>query len=155
MPYSATEQQIRELFDGVGAVRHLHLSRFPDSGNFSGLAFLTFQGNRFIRVERCRLDSTRKRRREFISEPEKVDGCCSAYVGNLSWDVTEDDIRGFFEESKIASIRFAFDKKTSNFRGFCHVDFEDDESLERAMKKDQVALHGRPIKIAYAVGNRN
>nr|CAD1844611.1 unnamed protein product [Ananas comosus var. bracteatus] len=31
MPYSATEQQIRELFDGVGAVRHLHLSRFPDS----------------------------------------------------------------------------------------------------------------------------
>ncbi|OAY72869.1 RNA-binding protein CP31B, chloroplastic [Ananas comosus] len=171
MPYSATEQQIRELFDGVGAVRHLHLSRFPDSGNFSGLVFLTFQteddatsslkldgfkmGNRFIRVERCRLDSTRKRRREFISEPEKVDGCCSAYVGNLSWDVTEDDIRGFFEESKIASIRFAFDKKTGNFRGFCHVDFEDDESLERAMKKDQVALHGRPIKIAYAVGNRN
>ncbi|OAY67155.1 putative RNA-binding protein [Ananas comosus] len=148
MPYSATEQQIRELFDGVGAVRHLHLSRFPDSGNFSGLAFLTFQ------IHKGRALQTRfheEKGREFISEPEKVDGCCSAYVGNLSWDVTEDDIRGFFEESKIASIRFAFDKKTSNFRGFCHVDFEDDESLERAMKKDQVALHGRPIKIAYAV----
>lgn len=171
MPYSTTEEEIRALFEGVGPIHQLQLSRFPDSGNFSGLAFVTFEteaavksslkldgkkmGNRILRVERCRGDPQRKRKAEFLSEPKKMDGCFSAYIGNLSWDVTEDDIRECFEMSKIASIRFAYDKNTGAFRGFGHIDFEDDESLEEAMKKNQVELQGRPIKIAYSVSNRN
>lgn len=43
LPYSTTEQQIRDLFKDVGPIQQLQLSRFPDSGNFRGLAFLTFQ----------------------------------------------------------------------------------------------------------------
>lgn len=113
------------------------------------------RGNRFVKIERCRGDPQRKRKSEFLTEPTKVVGCFSAYIGNLSWDVSEDDIRECFQESKIASIRFAFDKRTGAFRGFGHVDFEDDKSLEEAMKQNQVELHGRPMRIAYAVSNRN
>lgn len=113
------------------------------------------RGNRFIKVERCRLDPRRKRKSEFLSEPKKVDGCFSAYIGNLSYNVTEDDIRECFAASNIDSVRFAINKTTGTFRGFCHVDFADDESLEKAMKKNQVELHGRPMKIAYAVSNRH
>lgn len=113
------------------------------------------RGNRFIKVERCRLDPRRKRKSEFLSEPKKVDGCFSAYIGNLSYNVTEDDIRECFVASNIDSVRFAINKTTGTFRGFCHVDFADDESLEKAMKKNQVELHGRPMKIAYAVSNRH
>ncbi|KAJ6804491.1 putative 33 kDa ribonucleoprotein, chloroplastic [Iris pallida] len=171
MPYSTTEEEIRELFEGVGPIHQLQLSRFPDSGNFSGLAFITFQteaavksslkldgkkmGNRFMRVERCRGDPQRKRKAEFLGEPTKMEGCFSAYIGNLSWDVTEDDIRHCFEMSKIASIRFAYDKNTGAFRGFGHIDFEDDESLEEAMKKNKEELHGRPMKLAYSVSSRH
>lgn len=43
MPYSTTEEQIRDLFKDVGPVVQLQLSRFPDSRNFRGLAFVTFQ----------------------------------------------------------------------------------------------------------------
>lgn len=43
MPYSATENQIRDLFKDIGPVAQLQLSRFPDSGSFRGLAFVTFQ----------------------------------------------------------------------------------------------------------------
>lgn len=43
MPYSATEKQIRDLFKDIGPVSQLQLSRFPDTGNFRGLAFVTFQ----------------------------------------------------------------------------------------------------------------
>lgn len=43
MPYSTTEDQIRRLFEKVGAISLLQLSAFPDSGNFRGLAFVTFQ----------------------------------------------------------------------------------------------------------------
>lgn len=112
---------------------------------------LHLRGNRFIRVEQCRLDPKRKRKSEFLDEPKKEDGCLSAYIGNLSWDVTEDGIRDFLDVCNITSIRLALNKKTGMFRGFGHIDFADDKSLEEAMKKNQVEFHGRPIKIAYAV----
>ncbi|KAJ0974454.1 hypothetical protein J5N97_016419 [Dioscorea zingiberensis] len=171
MPYFATEDQIRSLFEEIGPVQKLQLSRFPDSGSFNGLAFVSFEteeiaisslkldgsimGKRFIRVERCRSDPQRKRKSEFSSEPKKVEGCLSAYIGNLSWNVTEDDIRRCFGSSNIDSIRFAMSKATGAFRGFCHVDFADEESLEKAMKKNQVELHGRPMKISYAVSQKH
>ncbi|KAJ3682034.1 hypothetical protein LUZ60_014607 [Juncus effusus] len=172
MPYTATEEEIREMFEEIGPIETLQLSRFPDSGNFRGLAFITFQseeavinsleldgtkmGNRFVKVERCRMDpQKRKRKTEFSTDPQKADGCLSAYVGNLSWDINEDDIRAFLKDSNISSVRFAVDKNTGKSRGFCHVDFEDDESLENAVRKNQMDLNGRPVKIAYAIINRN
>uniref|UniRef100_A0A453J5W5 RRM domain-containing protein n=1 Tax=Aegilops tauschii subsp. strangulata TaxID=200361 RepID=A0A453J5W5_AEGTS len=169
---TTTEEEIRELFDQFGPIRSLQLSRFPDSGNFRGLAFVTFEsdevamksleldgskiGNRFMRVERCRVTASSKRQKktEFQSDPEKPDGCLSAYVGNLSWNITEKDLRDFFKSSRIASIRFAIDNRTGDSRGFCHVDFEDDESLEKAVGMNQSELRGRPVKIAYAIINR-
>ena len=45
MPYTTTEEEIRGLFDRFGPIRSLQLSRFPDSGNFRGLAFVTFEVN--------------------------------------------------------------------------------------------------------------
>jgi hypothetical protein len=45
MPYTTTEEEIRGLFDKFGPIRSLQLSRFPDSGNFRGLAFVTFEVN--------------------------------------------------------------------------------------------------------------
>ncbi|CAN6302511.1 unnamed protein product [Urochloa humidicola] len=172
LPYTTTEEDIRKLFEFYGPLRSVQLSRFPDSGNFRGLAFVCFEsdedavksleldgfkiGNRYMRVERCRVtaSSNKKRKAEFQTDPEKSVGCLSAYVGNLSWNVTEKDLRAFFKSSKITSIRFAVDKRTGGSRGFCHIDFEDDESLEKAVAMNQSELQGRPVKVAYSVSNR-
>ena len=115
-----------------------------------------YSGNRYMRVERCRVtaSSNKKRKTEFQTDPEKSLGCLSAYVGNLSWNVTEKDLRDFFKSSNISSIRFAIDKRTGGSRGFCHVDFQDDDSLEKAVAMNQSELQGRPVKVAYSVSNR-
>lgn len=84
-----------------------------------------------------------------------MEGCLSAYVGNLSWNTREDDIVEFFNTSKITSIRFAQDKRTGAFRGFGHIEFADDKSLEEAIKKNQLELRGRPLKISYAITNKH
>jgi len=172
LPYTTTEADIRKLFEFYGPLGSVQLSRFPDSGNFRGLAFVCFEsdedavksleldgfkiGNRYMRVERCRVtaSSNKKRKTEFQTDPEKSLGCLSTYVGNLSWNVTEKDLRDFFKSSKISSIRFAIDKRTGGSRGFCHVDFQDDDSLEKAVAMNQSELQGRPVKVAYSVSNR-
>jgi RNA recognition motif-containing protein len=43
LPYSTTEAQIRKLFEWYGPIQSVQLSRFPDSGQFRGLAFVCFE----------------------------------------------------------------------------------------------------------------
>jgi RNA recognition motif-containing protein len=90
---------------------------------------------------------------EFQTDPKKFEGCLSAYVGNLLWNVIENDLRDFFSSSKIALVRFVIDKRTGGSHGFCHVDFQDDEALEIAIVLDQSKLEGKPIKVTYSVSN--
>ncbi|KAH7548053.1 hypothetical protein JRO89_XS14G0059200 [Xanthoceras sorbifolium] len=83
--------------------------------------------------------------------PRIVEGYNRIYVGNLSWDITEEDLRKLFSDCKIDSIRFGMDKETGEFRGYAHVDFSDSLSLTMALKLDQEIACGRPVKISCAV----
>ena len=69
----------------------------------------------------------------------------------MSWDITEDELRKFFSDCNISSIRFGEDKETGEFRGYAHVDFSDSLSLTMALKLDQQIVCGRPAKISCAV----
>jgi nucleolin len=114
------------------------------------------RGGRFLKIELCKVKPKAESEKQVHHEaPKKVQGCTSAYMGNLAWDVTEADLRKFFKKCKIDAIRFALDKDSGEFRGFGHIDFADDESLEAAVKLDQQLVCGRPLKIAYSVPKRN
>lgn len=86
--------------------------------------------------------------------PEIVEGYNRIYVGNLSWDIAEDDLRKFLSDCKISSIRWGTDKETGDFKGYAHVDFVDSLSLTIALKLDQKVVCGRPVKIRCAVPKR-
>lgn len=83
--------------------------------------------------------------------PKLVEGYNRIYVGNLSWDITEEDLKTLFSDCKISSIRFGTDKETGEFKGFAHVDFSDSLSTTMALKLDQEVVCGRPVKISCAV----
>ncbi|KAF2318695.1 hypothetical protein GH714_010148 [Hevea brasiliensis] len=83
--------------------------------------------------------------------PKIVEGYNRIYIGNLSWDITEDDLKKFFSDCNISSIRWGTDKETGEFRGYAHVDFSDNLSLLMALKLDQQIVCGRAIKISCAV----
>jgi len=83
--------------------------------------------------------------------PEILEGYNRLYVGNLKWDITEEELRKFFSNCEITSIRFGMDKETGQFRGYAHVDFSDSQSLKRALTLDQIDLSERPVRISCAV----
>lgn len=43
MPFWYSEAEIRECWETCGPIEHLSLLTFPDSGNFRGIAFITFE----------------------------------------------------------------------------------------------------------------
>ncbi|XP_062092727.1 phragmoplastin interacting protein 1 [Humulus lupulus] len=164
IPYYSTEDDIRSYFEGCGTITEIDCMTFPESGKFRGIAIISFKteaaskralaldgadmGGLFLTIQPYKTNRTNK---SSNFPPQFVEGYNRIYVGNLSWDITEDKLRNFFSDCKISSVRFGVDKETGEFRGYAHVDFVDNLSLALALKLDQKHVCGRPVKISCAV----
>ncbi|ANI89401.1 RNA-binding protein [Arachidicoccus ginsenosidimutans] len=74
------------------------------------------------------------------------------YVSNLSFDILDEDLRGFFEEfGKVDSSKVVFDRETRRSRGFGFVEMPDDDEARKAIKSlDGGSVDGRPLKVNEA-----
>jgi RNA recognition motif-containing protein len=74
------------------------------------------------------------------------------FVGNLSFQTTESEIRALFEPfGQISRIHIATDRETGRSRGFAFVDMVNDEEATRAMTAiNGKELAGRPLKVNEA-----
>ncbi|XP_048135323.1 phragmoplastin interacting protein 1 isoform X2 [Rhodamnia argentea] len=164
IPYYSSEDDIRSYFESCGTITEIDCMTFPESGKFRGIAIIGFKteaaakralaldgsdmGGLFLKIQPYKANRATKTS-EFT--PPIVEGYNRIYIGNLSWDITEDDVRKFFSDCSISSIRFGMDKETGEFRGYAHVDFSDSLSMAMAIKLNQQVLCGRPVKIMSAI----
>ncbi len=74
------------------------------------------------------------------------------YVSNLSYNVVDEDLRGFFEEyGEVSSARVITDKFTSRSRGFGFVEMPNDEEARKAISElDKGVVEGRAITVTEA-----
>jgi RNA recognition motif-containing protein len=74
------------------------------------------------------------------------------YVGNLSWTMTEDDLRNLFEQyGTVNSLKIVKDRETGRSKGFGFVEMENDTEAQNALSSlyDKEIL-GRKIVINEA-----
>ncbi|MQM22465.1 hypothetical protein Taro_055517 [Colocasia esculenta] len=163
IPYYSAEDDIRSFFESCGTITEVDCMCFPESGKFRGIAIVTFKteaaakralaldgadmGGLFLKIQPYK--ATRTQKADF--SPQVIDGYYRIYAGNLSWDIAEEDLRKLFSDCKIACIRFGEDKATGEFKGYAHVDFEDNQSHAVALELDQKVVCGRPVRIRCAV----
>jgi RNA recognition motif-containing protein len=74
------------------------------------------------------------------------------YVSNLSFNVQDDDLRGFFEEyGEVSSAKVITDKATGRSRGFGFVEMADDAAAAKAVAElDGSMADGRTMRVAEA-----
>jgi RNA recognition motif-containing protein len=74
------------------------------------------------------------------------------YVGNLSFDATEDQVRGIFEQyGPVDRVSIITDRDTGQPRGFAFVEMPDDDSAGKAMEAlNGTAMGGRNLTVNEA-----
>lgn len=74
------------------------------------------------------------------------------YVGNLSYQMTDDELRSAFEVyGEVSSARVLIDKETGRSKGFGFVEMPDDSDAEAAIKAlDNSSIGGRNVKVNQA-----
>jgi RNA recognition motif-containing protein len=76
----------------------------------------------------------------------------SIYVGNLSYEVTQDDLSNVFQEyGKVKRVQLPTDRETGRPRGFGFVEMETDAEEAKAIEAlDGAEWMGRDIKVNKA-----
>lgn len=74
------------------------------------------------------------------------------YVGNLSFSVTEDDLKAVFSEfGEVVSVNIIKDKYSGKSKGFGFVEMPDNSEADKAIKSlNGSNLQGRDIKVNQA-----
>ncbi len=77
---------------------------------------------------------------------------CKLYVGNLSYSVTEDQLRELFaKHGEVKDVVIIKDKMTERSKGFGFVELSNDAELQQAIDSlNDTEFEGRTIKINKA-----
>jgi RNA recognition motif-containing protein len=76
----------------------------------------------------------------------------SIYVGNLSFDATEEDIRqAFAAYGAVSAVNIIMDRETGRPRGFAFVDMPDGAEAKEAIEKVNLSeIAGRSVSVNEA-----
>ncbi|MES1929418.1 RNP-1 like RNA-binding protein [Salinisphaera dokdonensis CL-ES53] len=74
------------------------------------------------------------------------------YVGNLSWNTNDDELRGAFEAfGEVSSAKVIMDRETGRSRGFGFVEMPDDSAAKEAIEgMNDKDLGGRTLRVNEA-----
>ena len=74
------------------------------------------------------------------------------YVGNLSYETTENDLRDAFgEHGAVSKVNVIMDKMTGKSKGFAFVEMENDAEGQKAIEElNDADLNGRNLKVNLA-----
>jgi len=80
----------------------------------------------------------------------KPDGCDTVFIGNLSFEITEDDVRSAFGDcGDIASVRWV--ERDGEFKGIGFLQFSGPaDAVDKAVAKKGTDVKGRAIVVDYA-----
>lgn len=76
------------------------------------------------------------------------------YVGNLSYNTTEDGLRDFFTQyGTIEELKLISDSQTGRSKGFGFITYASDDEGKKALEADGVELDGRKMRVNTAKDN--
>ena len=78
------------------------------------------------------------------------------FIGNLSYDTTDDTLRTFFESNghTVESVTVVLDRDTGRSRGFAFVEMADDAGRTALESLNGQSLDGRDLRIDQAKERR-
>jgi RNA recognition motif-containing protein len=73
------------------------------------------------------------------------------YVGNLSWNTSEDELRDFFAAfGSVTSVSIITDRDTGRSRGFAFIEMDDADATRAIQEANGKELGGRSLRIDEA-----
>lgn len=155
LPFSIEEDTLATFFDKCGTVQEVKIPRKP-TGEARGFGFILFDSQEAVDAAIALSNEEIEGRQISVALSSKAGGTQKTegeekhniFVGNLSFDTTEESLGQFFEScGTIVALRMPTDEYSGRKKGFAFVDFENAEAVEKAMELNEAELDGRNIRV--------
>jgi len=172
LSYDIDDEKVKEFFKDIGELTDIFWLTDRESGDFKGCGFITFESN-----EKADQAVEQKAGKELAGRPLKIDwaeqrgggkkkggrvpdwvnnplsarpdNCYSVFLGNLDFNITEDDVKKHFKDcGELKSIRWM--QKDGEFKGAGFAEFETTEAVDKAVKLCGKEIIGRAARVDYA-----
>lgn len=183
MSYNSTEDSLYEAFSQFGTVSNVKILYDKNSGKSKGIGFVQFESREEAtnamqnvgevdgRQIQCSWSNDkptgnaqggrndRNQGRQNQGGFQKVDHngpVHTIFIGNLGFKTSERTVASFFADcGRVVDVRIA-KGEDGRSRGFCHLDFDSADAVEKAKGKQNLNLDGREVRVdaSEAKGNR-
>lgn len=93
-------------------------------------------------------DRPRYAEREQLPMPTKPP--FTAHLGNLTYEVRDEEIKDFFSGCEVTNVRIVEDKLDRKPKGFGYVEFGTLDGLKKALSLSETDFMGRRVKVSIA-----
>lgn len=166
IPYTTTEEELKELFSPFGEITTIKLPKYQDTGRNIGYCHIYYKtansankalkldkytiGKRYLNVSLANKNSDELNETEKINPNDVPIDCLTAFIKNLPYEISEKEVGDKFRScGKIKSIRFVYNSQTKKFKGFCYIDFKEHNGLLKALELNGKEFNGRKLQVDF------
>lgn len=168
LPWTMDVLELKEKAGEFGEVRSANIVTDRETGLSRGFGFVTMINEEQAQHVIAQLDGTEMQGRVVsVSEAGKgkkaplvnvhnVSENCKLYVGNISWDLDLEDLKGLFSEfGEVVAARIITDHESGRSRGFGFVTMSNEDQAQAVVSElDQSDVAGRVLAVSIAGGKK-
>lgn len=165
LSFETTEDGLKEHFGKWGDFTDVVVMKDPQTKRSRGFGFITYtkaamidaaQAERPHFIDGRKVETKRAMPREESGNPDVQQACEKMFIGGMKDGTTEDDIRTVFGEfGGIKTVTIVTDKATGKMKGFGFVEFEDYDSVDKAVLKKTFNLNGKNVDVKKAKSQKD
>lgn len=149
LSWETSDKELREHFSKYGEIENINVKVDPNTGRSRGFAFIVFKDVSVIDKVIAAGDHVINGKK---IDPKKAKAKLGKiFVGGLSTDLTDDDIKNYFAQyGTIVDTEMPFDKTKNQRKGFCFITFESEQVVTELLKNAKQSINGKEVDVKRA-----
>ncbi|XP_043479582.1 RNA-binding protein squid-like [Leptopilina heterotoma] len=145
---NTTENELREHFGKFGDIESVSVKIDPYTGVSRGFAFMVFTNPKTIDKLLASGEHYINKRKVDPKRVSKKAQHGKIFVGGLTPDITDDDIKTHFGQyGTVVELQAPFDKTKNQRKGFCFVTFESRDVVYKLLKIPKQKINGKEVDV--------
>jgi squid-like protein len=149
LSWETSDKELREHFASYGEIESINVKTDPNTGRSRGFAFIVFSQPDSIDKVMAAGDHIINNKKVDPKKAKARHG--KIFVGGLSNELSDDDIKNFFNQfGNIVEVEMPFDKTKNQRKGFCFITFESEQVVNELLKTPKQTINGKEVDVKKA-----
>ncbi|KAJ8664790.1 hypothetical protein QAD02_006452 [Eretmocerus hayati] len=145
---NTTEAELKEYFGKFGEIESVSIKMDPYTGVSRGFAFMVFQNPKAIDKLLAAGDHYINKRKVDPKRVSKKAQHGKIFVGGLTPEITEEDIRSYFgQHGTIVEVQAPFDKTKNQRKSYCFITFDSKDVVYKLLKSPKQIIKGKEVDV--------